>query len=84
MVETLCDQLLASPSFADHQDRSIERCGAARALDGVEKREALADELVRPLHGLSIQKSDRLLVANPTIWQGFSLRKIVEIRRTAG
>ena len=71
VVQTLGDQLLAGAALADHEHRSVERRGAARALDRVEEREALADELVRAFQ-LSLQNSDRLLVANPTIWQGFS------------
>ena len=71
MVKPLGDQLLAGPALADDQHGPVERRGAARALDRVEERQALTDELIRPLHDLSI-KSGRLLVANPTIWQGFS------------
>ena len=77
-MKTFGDQLLASPSFADDEHRPVERRGAARALDRIEKRKALADELVRPLHVLFQSKSDRLLVANPTIWQGFSLVKAMQ------
>jgi hypothetical protein len=53
MMEPLGDQLLAGAAFADYQDRAIERRGAAGALDRVEKRKALPDELVRPLHRFS-------------------------------
>src|SRR4051812_18118848 len=72
MVKTFCDQLLARPSFANDEHWPIERRGTAGALDRVEKSQALADELVCALHNSLEQKSDRLLVANPTIWQGFS------------
>ena len=78
MVKPFRDQLLAGSALADHEHGPVKRRGAARALDGVEKREALPDELFGPLHA-------RLLVANPTIWQGFSLSKLPqkgEIRQT--
>ncbi len=51
VVETLGDQFLAGAAFADHQHRTIERRGTARALDGVEKRNALADEIQGACHG---------------------------------
>src|SRR6185437_12057526 len=73
MVETFGNQLLARSALADHEHRAVERCSTARALDCVEKRQALPDELVRPLHNSFDPESDRLLVANPTIWQGISL-----------
>ena len=72
MVKALGDQLLAGAALADDEHRPVERRGAARPLDRVEKGQALADELVCPLHAPI--KSGRLLVANPTIWQGFSAR----------
>ena len=50
VVEALGNQLLASTAFADDQNRAVERCGTARPLDRVEKGEALADELIGPLH----------------------------------
>ena len=71
MVQALGDQLLAGAALADDEHRAVERRGAARALDRVEERQALADELIRPLH-TPHPKSGRLLVVNPTIWQGFS------------
>ena len=48
MVEALGDQLLAGAALADHQHRPVERRGAARPLDRVEKGQALPDELIRP------------------------------------
>jgi hypothetical protein len=50
MVQTFGNKFLARAALADHQHRAIERRGAARPLDGVEKGQALADELIRPLH----------------------------------
>jgi hypothetical protein len=49
-MQALGDQLLARSSLADDEDWAIERSGAARPLDGVEKGEALTDELIGPLH----------------------------------
>ena len=53
MVKTLGDQFLAGSALADDEHRPIERCRSARALDCVEKRQALADELFRSLHVLT-------------------------------
>ncbi len=50
MVKTLCDQFLASTPLADDENGTIERSGTARPLDGVEKGEALPDELFSALH----------------------------------
>jgi hypothetical protein len=75
VVKTFGDQLLTGPPFANNEHGPIERCRAARPLDRVEERQALADELVRSLH------FDRLLVVNPTIWQGFSPLFSLEIER---
>ena len=50
MVQALGDQLLAGAALADHQDRPVERRGAARPLDRVEEGQALPDELIGPLH----------------------------------
>ena len=50
VVKALGDQFLAGAALADHQDRTIERRGAARALDRVEEGQALPDELICPLH----------------------------------
>src|SRR4029078_6879201 len=47
VVQTLGDQFLAGAALPDHEDRAIERRGAAGAFDCVEEREALADELIR-------------------------------------
>src|SRR6478609_947915 len=71
VVKSLGDQFLAGSPLADHEHRAVERRSTARAFDRVEESEALADELFRPFHDSRI-KSGRLLVANPTIWQGFS------------
>ena len=82
MVQPFGDQLLARPSLANDEHCPIQRRGAARALDRVEKRKALPNELFRPLHVFPI-KSGRLLVANPTIWQGFSTLAEVENRENS-
>src|SRR5437868_5748118 len=50
MVQALGDQLLAGAALADDQHRPIERRGAARPFDRVEKGQALPDELIGPLH----------------------------------
>ena len=55
MVKALGDQLLAGAALADDQHRPVERRGAARALDRVEERQALPDELIRPLHNPSFK-----------------------------
>ena len=49
-MKALGDQFLAGAALTDHKDRTIERRGAARALDRVEERQALTDELICPLH----------------------------------
>ena len=72
MVKTLGNQFLARSALADHKYGAIERRGTARPLDSIEERQALPDELVCPLHRSFEKKSARLLVADPTIWQGFS------------
>ena len=48
MVKSLGNQLLASAAFPNHKDRAIERRGAARPLDRVEKGKALTDKLIGP------------------------------------
>ena len=48
-MQALGDQLLAGAALADYQHGPVERRGTTRALDGVEEREALADELLCPL-----------------------------------
>jgi hypothetical protein len=50
MVQTLGDQFLAGTAFADHQHRPVERRGAARSLNRVEKGIALPNELIGPFH----------------------------------
>ena len=70
MVKTFGDQFLAGAALADDEHWPVQGRGAARALDRVEERQALTDELLRPLHSSFNPKSGRLLVANPTIWQG--------------
>ena len=54
MVQTFGDQLLARPPLANDEHRAVERRGAARPLDRVEKGKALADELVCPLHAPTV------------------------------
>ena len=76
MVEPLGDQLLAGAALADHQHRAVERRGAARALDRVEEREALADELVCPLHRSPIQ------ILTDCWWESHDLARIFERFRT--
>ena len=49
-METFGNQLLAGSTLADDQHGPVERRGTARALNGVEEREALADELVCAFH----------------------------------
>ena len=49
-MQTLGDQFFAGTTFADHQDRPVERRGAAGTLDRVEKGQALPDELIGPFH----------------------------------
>jgi hypothetical protein len=56
MVKTLGDQLLARSPLSDHEHRAIERRGSARPLDRIEERQALADELFRPLQDLPRSK----------------------------
>jgi hypothetical protein len=56
MVQALRDQLLTGAPLADDEHRAVEGRGTARPLDCVEEREALADELFRPLQGLSRSK----------------------------
>ena len=53
-MEALGDQFLAGPSLADDQDRAVERRRAARPLHRVEECKALADELIRSLHALTV------------------------------
>jgi hypothetical protein len=54
-VETLGDQFLAGAPFPDDEHGAIERRGAAPALDRVEERQALADELLCSFHLRSIR-----------------------------
>src|SRR5690348_14355725 len=56
MVETFGDQFLARAALADHEHRAVQRRSPARALDGIEERQALADKLVRAFHSVPIQK----------------------------
>src|SRR5437764_7127226 len=83
VVKAFGNQFLARSPLADHQHRSVERRGTARPLDRVEERKTLADELVRPLH-VSYFKTNRLLVANPTNWQGFSCGSWPQIDEFSG
>src|SRR5206468_7172313 len=50
MVKTFGDQFLAGAALPDDEHRPVQRRGAARPLDRVEKCQALADELFRSLH----------------------------------
>jgi hypothetical protein len=50
MMQALGNELLARAALSDHQDRTIEGRRAARALDRVEKRQTLPNELFGPLH----------------------------------
>src|SRR5687768_18282045 len=69
MVEPLGDQLLAGAALADYQHRAIERRGAARALDRIEKRKALPDQLTDPLHMPTVGGKPHLLAR---YFNGFS------------
>jgi hypothetical protein len=73
MAKTFGDQPLPVPR-SPTTSMVIERRCSARALNSIrEKRQALPNELFGSFHTSFDKKSDRLLVANPTIWQGFSL-----------
>jgi hypothetical protein len=50
VMQALGDELLAGAALANDQDGPVERGGTARTLDRVEKRQALPDELICPLH----------------------------------
>jgi hypothetical protein len=55
-------QLLAGPALADHQHRSVERGGAAGALDRVEERSRLTNEMGFAFHA-------KRLADFPICWQ---------------
>src|SRR5689334_8081529 len=54
VMEALGDQLLAGASLANDQHGPVKRRGTARALDRVEERQALTDELFCPLHSPTV------------------------------
>src|SRR3954468_13441950 len=80
MVETLGDQLLAGAAFTHDQDRPVERRGAARALDRVEKRQALPDELICPLHAPTVGGKCHDLAR---IFGAFALEKSTKCEKSA-
>src|SRR4051794_40846434 len=53
MVQTFGNQFLARAALTDDEHWPVQRRSSACALDRVEKRQALADELFRSLHALS-------------------------------
>src|SRR4051812_8265656 len=61
-VEALGNELLAGAALADDQHRTVERGRAAGALEGIEKRARLTDDLGCPLHG-------ETLANFPNTWQ---------------
>src|SRR4051794_26984567 len=65
MVQPLGDQLLAGAALTDDEHRPVERRGAARPLDRIEKGGGLADQL-----GVAIHCQE--LGHFPTAWQGKS------------
>jgi hypothetical protein len=75
VVQTFRDQFLAGAPLADHQHRAIERRGTARPLDRVEEREALPDELVRPLHTRSTKNLADCWWQIPPIGKDFHFEK---------
>jgi hypothetical protein len=75
MVKTLGNQLLARSALADHEHWPIERRGPARPLDGVEERQALADELFRPLHMPTVGGKSHQLARIFTLFQALKVRK---------
>ena len=54
VMQPLGNQLLAGAALADYQHRAVERRGAARPLDRVEKGQALTDELIGPFHAANM------------------------------
>src|SRR4051812_12070232 len=56
MVQALGDQFLAGAALPDHQHGPVERRRTARALDRVEERIALANELLGPFQRSSLQR----------------------------
>jgi hypothetical protein len=64
MVKTFGDQLLTRPALADDEHRSVKRRSAARALDRIEKRKALANELLTPLHAPTVGGKSHHLARN--------------------
>ena len=51
-MEAFGDEFLAGAAFSDDENRPVERRSTAGALDRVEERQALANELVCALHRL--------------------------------
>jgi hypothetical protein len=49
-MQTFGDKLLAGAPLSDNEHGPVEGGGAARALNRIEEGQALADELVGPLH----------------------------------
>ena len=73
MVQALGDQFLARATIADHQHRPVERRCPARALDCVEKGQALPDELIDPFHAPTVgAKSHALARYFISFGHGFS------------
>ncbi len=60
-MQALGDQLLAGAALANHQHRTVERSGAARALDRIENDVALPDECITPLHAPTVGDKHHLL-----------------------
>ena len=77
VMKTFGDQLLAGASLPDHQHRTVK--GAARLARSTASRNAR----LCPMNW-SVRSMCRLLVANPTNWQGFSAHLRVEIWRISG
>src|SRR5260221_13550106 len=58
VVKTFGDQRLGCAPLADLEYGTVQGRGTARPLDRVEERQALADELVRPLHNSYSKPTD--------------------------
>jgi hypothetical protein len=78
VVKTLGDEFLARPSLSDYQHRPIERCSAARPLDGIEESQTLADELICSLHTPTVGGKSHHLAS---IFNVFGDRKSGESRK---
>jgi hypothetical protein len=66
MVQPLGNKFLAGAALADDQDRPVERRGPAGAFYGVEKCQALPDELICPLHVPTVGAKSHELARNFT------------------